>query len=226
MTTVYIRHRDRMVQESVQQDVADTLIACRWMTGTTSRPMYDPQIPPFIQNGTNLDGSPKMVPNPAYVAAFITCGDPGRPVMGMVGTPVTMIDYFEDLVSDDENVVGDPDSGHTDPNTLAVDDGQAGEPVEVEMGSTMLEVPYRFTMAFYAESVGVAQALLNDLRDRYKGKIVAPEYIPLYDFNTDPNLEVSRMEVEDFTYLRDVETATAADVTLFYAQLTLTDYVD
>lgn len=205
MTTVYIRHRDRMVQESVQQDVADTLIACRWMTGTTSRPMLAP-------------GAPFEWPPALPVTT--------SQVLGMVGTPVTMIDYFEDLVSDDENVVGDPDSGHTDPNTLAVDDGQAGEPVEVEMGSTMLEVPYRFTMAFYAESVGVAQALLNDLRDRYKGKIVAPEYIPLYDFNTDPNLEVSRMEVEDFTYLRDVETATAADVTLFYAQLTLTDYVD
>jgi hypothetical protein len=203
---VYIRHRDRMVQESVHQDVADTLIACRWMAGTTSRPMWGPSTP--------IQGPPQVI---------ITA--PGD-VMGIVSVPITMIDYFQEITEPEENVVGDPESGHTELNTLAVDDGQAGESEEMEMGSSMLEVPYRFTMAFYAESVGVAQALLNDLRDRYKGKIVAPEYIPLYDFNVDPDTEVSRLDVVDFSYLRDVETVTAADVTLFYAQLTLTDYVD
>lgn len=93
----------------------------------------------------------------------------------------------------------------------------------MELGSTATEVPYRFTLAISAESVGVAQALLNDLRDRYLGRIVNGEVIDLYDYNTDPTTPVARLDVDDFQYLRDDE---VKEVIVFYGQLLITDYVD
>lgn len=33
----YLRHRDRMIRESVFEDLQNTLIACQWMPGTTTR---------------------------------------------------------------------------------------------------------------------------------------------------------------------------------------------
>lgn len=202
MTVVYIRHRDRMVQESVFEDLVNTLIACRWMPGTTTRPVRDPYEP---------------------TAGFQTVTTAPDQVLAMLTTPITMTDYYSELSDPDENTVGEPETGHTAPNTMALDDGQAGEAVPMELGSTATEVPYRFTLAISAESVGVAQALLNDLRDRYLGRIVNGEVIDLYDYNTDPTTPVARLDVDDFQYLRDDE---VKEVIVFYGQLLITDYVD
>ena len=58
--------------------------------------------------------------------------------------------------------------------------------------------------------------------------IVDGEFISLYDYNQEPPVEVVRMEVEDFQYVRDIENSASApyEVTMFYGQLTLTDYVN
>lgn len=39
---MYLRHRPRLVMESVIQDLRNTLIACRWMVGTTSVQVLNP----------------------------------------------------------------------------------------------------------------------------------------------------------------------------------------
>lgn len=203
---VYVRHRDRMVQESVAEDLVNTLIAFRWMSGTTTREVISPWDEP---------AGPQLVTTAP------------NQVMGVLNFPLTVDDYYSEVDDPEANVVGDAASGHTKPNTMALDDGQAGTPELVELGSKLMAVPYRFALAFFAESVGVAQAVLNDLRDRYQGKIVKAEYISLFDYNTDPDVEVGRLEVDDFQFLRsEDDVIEASELTLFYAQLTLTDYVD
>lgn len=203
---VYIRHRDRMVQESVYEDLVNTLIAFRWISGTTTRPVRDP-----------YDG-----PDPTVIQ---TDADQ---VLKMLGpNPITLIDYFPEATTDEAGLVGEPASGQTALNTLAIDDGQPGEPVPVELGSTLVEIPYRFTLAFWASSVGIAQALMNDLRDRYRGLVVNTDAIALYDYNTDPSAPVVAMPVESFSYVRPAEEeASSHEATMFYAQLTITDTVD
>ena len=203
----YVRHRDRMVQQSVFEDLVNTLIALRWMEGTTSRPVVDPYAP---------------------TEGWQTVTTPADQVLKIVkGKPIQIVDYFPEMPEDGEAVVADRDSGQTAPNTLAMDDGQAGEPSPLELGSNAVEVPYRFSMAFWASSVATAQALLNDLRDRYQGRVVSGDFINLYDYNVDPETVVTRMEVDAFQYLRPAEEAAALfEVTMYYAQLTLTDVVD
>lgn len=203
----YIRHRDRMVQESVYEDLVNTLIALRWIPGTTTRDVFDPYNP----------GNPRgpVTTTPTQV-------------LKIVGEhPIQLIDYFPEATSDDAAVVGDPESGQTALNTLAIDDGMAAEPVPIELGSRLVEMPYRFTFAFWAATVGVAQALLNDLRDRYRGLVVFPEVVPLYDYITDSTTAVLNMAVESFVYTRSAEDEAAPhEALMFYAQLVVTDIVD
>lgn len=201
----YIRHRDRMVQSSVYEDLVDTLIAGRWLAGTTTRAIVDPL-------------------NPGNPAAQLTVTQ--ADVLKLVGAhPIKVIDYFPEATGQGEaGTVGD---GGAELNTLAMDDGQAGEPNPLELGSTAVEIPYRFNLAFWAASTGLAQALLNDLRDRYRGLWVKGDFVTLYDYNTDPDAPVLGMGVESFTYLRSVEEeASPHEVTMYYAQLTVLDEVD
>ena len=199
----FVRHRDRMVQESVIEDLTDTLIAFRWMSGETVRPVYNPYTN-FVE---------KVTTTPAQVLKIAV-------------QQVKVIDFFPELS------VGEDDSPRTtETNTLAVDTGVAGEAAFVEMGSDMREQPYTFTFAFYAESDAVALAMFNDLRDRYQGRAVRDDHIDLYNYNDpdyDPeaSLPVTRMELDAFRYARDVETATPSDIHLYYAELQLTDFVD
>lgn len=203
----YVRHRDRMVQESVQEDLVNTLIACRWMSGTTTR---------LVINPYGTDSTPQVVTTaPTQVMKLVK------------GKPITLIDYFPEATSDEAALVGRPETGQAKPNTLAMDDGQPGEPQPLELGSARAEMPYRFTFAFYASSTGVAQALMNDLRDRYRGQIVNSDMVVLYDYNVDPDTPVCAMAVESFSYVRsaDDESATPVEAAMFYAQLTVVDEV-
>ena len=202
----FIRHRDRMVQESVFEDLDNTLIACRWKAGTTTRAVLDPFTP----------GAP---------AAVITTSS--NQVLKLVqGYPVQLVDFFREsggATTEEEAAVNKP---NTPPNTLAIDDGQPGDSALLEMGSRITEQPYVFTMAFYGNSDSVAKALMNDLRDRYLGRIVTIDAIDLYDYNTDPDAVVCRMEVDAFRSSRNLEAVSAPEVHLFFAELQITDFVE
>jgi hypothetical protein len=200
----FVRHRDRMVQESVVEDLKNTLIACRWLAGTTTRPVVDPY-------------------NPGAGFQIVTTTD--AQVLRMAVQQIKVIDYFPEA---DGTVEGAART--TDPNTLAVDTGVAGESAMMELGSDLREQPYQFTMAFFARSDAVALALFNDLRDRYQGRLVMDDHVDLYNFNA-PDYDqdtppVTRMEVDAFRYAKNSETATPSDVHLYFAELQLTDFVD
>lgn len=208
----YVRHRDRMVQESIFEDLQNTLIACRWMSGTTSRPVVSPDDP--------AAGWQIITTAPADVLRLLD------------GHEVKLIDYFPEANRNDdgENPEGQQRSRKTDPNTLAVDTGVAQAPQDLEMGSNFIEQPYLFTMAFYASSDAVALALMNDLRDRYQGRIVSDDHLNLYNYNApgfdSTTLPVTRMECVAFRYEQNVETVAPWEAHLYYAELTISDYVD
>ena len=203
----YVRHRDRMVQQSVFEDLTNTLIAMRWVPGTTTREVISPY---DVAAGRQI---------------VSTAQDQVLKILG--AHPINLIDYFPEATTDESGLAGDPASGRTPLNTLALDDGQAGEPQPLELGSTLAEIPYRFAFAFWASSVGVAQALMNDLRDRYRGLTVETDAIFLYDYNADPTTPVLAMPIDGFTYVRSADDQVAPyEATMFYAQLQLTDQVD
>lgn len=204
----YVRHRDRMVQESVFRDLEDTLIACRWKTGTTLRKVVDPYAP-----GVGW----QIVTTTSQEILKIA-----------QGAEVKIIDYFPEAGGNNDEA---GESRKTAPNTFAVDTGVTGEAVPLELGSNMEERPYTFTMAFYAVSDAAALALLNDLRDRYLGRLVRDDRIDLFNLN-DPAYDeetppVYRMEVEAFSYALSEDAAIApSEVHLYFAELLLTDVVD
>lgn len=68
----YIRHRSRSIQESVYQDLQDTLIACRWMPGVTSHSVVDPD--------TQVSGVVTRTEADVYPIAD--------------GNPIELLDYF------------------------------------------------------------------------------------------------------------------------------------
>lgn len=209
----YVRHRDRMVQESVFEDLQNTLIACRWMSGTTTRPVINPYDP--------AAGWQPVTTDPGQVLAIVGKRDDGSPA------EVVLIDYFPEVGGNSDEA---GESRKTEPNTLAVDTGVPQEAELLELGSSLQAQPYLFTMAFYAASDAVALALLNDLRDRYLGRIVSDDHVDLYNFNA-PAFDqdtppVVRMEAEAFKYEQSSDNATPWDVHLYYADLLLTDYVD
>ena len=192
VTGGYVRHRDRMVQESVFQDLQDTLIACKWLLGTTSRPVVDPT-------------------NRAAGYQILTCtqtlkllGSKDTNGNGDVPAEMTLIDYFPEVGGVDDAT---GKSRKTEPNTMAIDTGIPQESVPLELGSNMEEKPYIFTYAFYANSDAVAMAVMNDLRDRYAGRLVTDDHLALYNYN-DPGFDMSTppvnmMEIDYFRYQRN-----------------------
>lgn len=73
----YIRHRVRMVHESVIEDLVNTLIACRWLEGTTTRAVNNPA-------------------NSTYEVVTTIADD----VFALVADdPITVINYFPDPAS-------------------------------------------------------------------------------------------------------------------------------
>lgn len=205
----YVRHRDRMVQESVFEDLQNTLIACRWMSGTTTRQVIDPY-------------------NPGAGWQIVTTAL--SDVLKLVGkredgttAEIVLIDYFPEAGGNDDE---EGESRKTEKNTLAIDTGQPQDPTDMELGSNMIEVQYVFTMAFYASSDAVAMALMNDLRDRYQGRIVSDDRLNLYNFNDDEIPLVFRMECDYFKYQQNVETVSPWEVHMYFGELALTDVVD
>lgn len=210
----YVRHRDRMVQESMFQDLQDTLIACRWMSGTTARHVVDPYNPS------------------AGWGPVTTLPDQVLPLAGKrpdgSRAEVVLIDYFPEAGRNDdgENPEGELESRKTELNTLAMDTGQPQEAELLELGSSMMEQPYLFTLAFYASSDAVALALMNDLRDRYQGRLVTDDHVNLYNFNHDSIPLICRMECDYFRYQQNAETTSPYEVHLYFAEIQVTDIVD
>lgn len=189
---VYIRHRDRMIRESVFEDLRDTLIACQWLAGTTSRPVHD------VDTG---------------VVAVVTT-TPAQ-TLRLLNTPVTIVEYFPEA--------NDTQHGAVALNTFAMDVGRQGDSALVELGSSMVETQHIFNMAFYAEEDSTAIALYNDLRDRYRGRIINGDAIALFNYYQEPPTLVSRMEVDLFRFTRDAEHIAPEQVHLYFGELTITD---
>lgn len=194
----YIRHRARMIQESVFQDLRDTLIASRWVVGTTQHPVMP------------IGGSSTV--------NVTSTGSDIFPLAG--GHPITLLDYFPEAQGEQ--------GATTAPNTLAIDNGRPGDATQVELGSNMLEQPYVFNLAFWAMSDAVADAVLSDLKDRYEGRILRGLAIALYDYVGSPAATTAAawLEIESFRYSRDLENAAPAEVHLFFGELTITDIID
>lgn len=208
----YIRHRDRMVTQSVFQDLRNTLIACRWMPGTTSKPVQNPATPRTFDPVTGQYSTPAP-------QVITTSPEQILPLLDKI--PVSLIDYFPESEGDRGR------NERTPKNTLALDSGQASDAIPAEMGSARMEQEYVFNMAFYASSDAVAIALLNDLRDRYNGRIVAGDGIDLYDWVGSPDDVAVRMEVDSFRYAQNQDPELAPyEVHLYFAELALTDFVD
>jgi len=211
----YVRHRNRMIQESVFQDLRNTLIACRWMSGTTSRPVVSPDNPGA--------GYQEITVTTAQVLKLV-----GTRTDGVTVAEIIPIDYFpENSGNDDDNA----ESRKTEVNTFAIDAGEPQEAQFVELGSNMQEQQYVFNMAFYASSDAVALAVFNDLSDRYMGRIVSDDYLDLYNYNA-PGFDettppVARMEIDGFRYTRNSDDQVNTwETNLYFAELVLTDIVD
>lgn len=198
---MYVRHRDRMIRESVFTDLQDTLIACGWLAGTTSR---------------------ALIPLGGGAPALITTA-PDDELELLEDHPMVLIDAFPE--SDPSPTA---DSNRTEFNTFAMDTGLPGEATPLELGNGGLyEKPYTFNFAFWAVSDAVAVAVFNDLADRYKGNILDGDAINLYNYlAVDPSIPVVRMDVESFRYTRDTETVTASDVHLYFAELVIVDLIE
>lgn len=208
----YVRHRDRMVEQSVVQDLRDTLVACRWMVGTTQRPVVDPVSPAgWVTMTTNLT---QVLPLA------------GKRSDGSTTAALVLVDYFPEAVNAEDR----DQSRKTEINTFAIDKGLPGESQYMEMGSNMMEQPYVFTMALYAGSDAIASAVMADLKDRYVGRIVRDDKIDLFNFNDpafdDDSPPVQRMEIDAFRHQQSADQATPWNVNIWYAELHLTDYVD
>lgn len=202
----YVRHRDRMIQESVFEDLRDTLIACRWLGGTTVRPVWDPY-------------------NPTQPAAPLTT-DYNNTFKLLERDPIELIDYFPETEDIERGFIGNTFASKTAPNTFALDNGTMGDAVQRELGSNAQHVPYTFNMAFFATSDAVAQAVFNDLRDRYAGRIVRDDSIALWDYNAGGELPVVQMDVEKFSYRLNTELATPTNIHLYFGELLVLDEVD
>lgn len=205
VTGGYVRHRDRMIQQSVYEDLRDVLIACRWLAGTTTNPVWN-----------------------------ISTGDwetvttaPTATLPLLEGSPLNLIDYFPETEGD-RGAVGQPQASKTPLNTFALDNGTPAVGELRELGNSTSEiVPWRFNMAFYAASDAVAQAVLADLRDRYRGRLARPSFIDLWDYNSIATDPVVRMGVESFSYIANTDQSVAPhEVHLYFGELVLEDEVD
>jgi len=187
----YIRHRPRMIQESVADDLANTLIACRWMAGTTSR----------------------AVKNPANGLVEVVTTAPSAVYPLTEGNPVQIIDEL-------------PEGSETPTeNSMAVSMPLPGDGEGLEMGSSFSEQPYLISIGFYASTDALASAVLSDLKDRYEGRLVWGEAVPLINYLDDPNAIVAWMDVETFRYANDSETVSPDGPRLYFAEIGLVDYM-
>lgn len=205
VTGGYVRHRDRMIQQSVYEDLRDTLVACRWLVGPTVHP----------------------VGNPYANGAWGQVTTEANQILPLLeGNPINLIDYFPE--SEGQAEAGVPSTGKTPLNTMALDNGTPIESGPLEMGNRSSEwVQWRFNLAFYAASDGVAQAVLADLRDRYRGRLVRPDFVELWDYNSDVADPVVRMAVETFSYVANPDPSIAPhEVHLYFGELIVEDEVD
>lgn len=205
VTGGYVRHRDRMIQQSVYEDLRDVLIACRWLPGTTSNPVWN------VSTGV--------------WETVTTASNATLPLLE--GSPLNLIDYFPESEGD-RGSVGQPTASKTPLNTFALDNGTPSTGVLRELGNRSSElVQWRFNMAFYAASDAVAQAVLSDLRDRYRGRLARPDFIDLWDYNAGAEDPVVRMSVESFSYVANTDQSVAPyEVHLYFGELVLEDEVD
>lgn len=167
----YVRHRSRMVRQSVWDDLKVTLEDLDW-TGST-------------------------------------------PLAILNSKPVVLVDNLPEgsrLKGSDISI-----------NTLAMDQGTAGEIYEYEMGG-LLAQDYLFRFAFFAETEGVALALFQDMQDRYYS-FNTSNTVALYDYMQATPSKIVDMEVESFTSERAAEQPIIG-MEIFYARLDLVDFLD
>lgn len=216
----YIRHRARHIRHSVYRDARHVLFTRRDFAG---RLAGDPDV------ATDSNGDP-------IVYSWLDTKDSGfqLPLLGQ--NPMTFIDYFpEDGLAAYE---------HIEPNTLALDNGRAEDEYQFEMGGFLAQ-EWTFNFALNAATDAIAQAVFQDLNDRYVGRVAVPprqelldnlqsgddepepfhsDLITLYNYATDPPIPTTRMEVESFRFAKNADEEVAPGVQLFFGELVLTDF--
>lgn len=215
----YVRHRARQVRQSLYQDARHTLSIPRDYAG---RLEDDPDVA--------LNDS-----NQPDVYAWID--QPEARLMPLLGEyPLTFIEYFPEggLAAYEKIAL----------NTLALDNGQAAEEYEHELGGFKAQ-EWTFGFAINASTDAVAQALFQDLNDRYVGRTKFPpqqelldnlqsgdpvpepfnaEYVTVYNYAASTPIPVMRMEVEMFQFAKSPDQV-APGVQLFLGELVITDFL-
>lgn len=127
------------------------------------------------------------------------------------GSPLSLIPAFPDDVQ-----------GKSTPlNTLAINNGEADDTTEEQMGGGLWSKTYTFHLAFYAASDAAADALFQDVHDEW-----VEGWIPLYDDAQSPPLFVVNMEVESFAWTQAPDQQNVMEKRLHFGRLVLTDYID
>lgn len=214
----YVRHRARMVRQSVYEDARHVLQAPRDYMG---RLADDPDVA--------LDGGQPDV--------YSWLNDDLTRTLPLLGEyPLTFIEYFpEEGLEAYEKIAL---------NTLALDTGTADAEKEYELGGFYSQ-QWTFTFAINSSTDAVAQALFQDLNDRFVARVKMPPQqelldnlevgdsapdpyaasrITLYNYVTTPPIPVTRMDVETFQFAKSVEQV-APGVQLFFAELVITDLI-
>jgi hypothetical protein len=215
----YVRHRSRMVRQSIYEDAKHVLSVPRDYAG---RLEDDPNVAlnqlaqPDVYSWLNADPDMTM------------------PLLGQF--PLEFIEYFpEEGLEAYEKI---------SLNTLALDNGAAEPEYEYELGG-MFAQEWTFTFAINSSTDAVAQALFQDLNDRYIGRASIPasqelidnlesgdsvpgpmnaDRITLYNYAATPPIPITRMEVESFQFAKSAEQV-APGVQLFFAELVVTDFL-
>jgi len=214
----YVRHRARMVRQSIYEDARHVLETPRDYMG-------------------RLESDPDVVLGPDGPLVYSWLHDDPDLTLPLLGEyPLTFIEYFpqEGLQAYEKIAL----------NTLALDNGMAEPEKEYELGG-LFSQEWTFTFAINSSTDAVAQALFQDLNDRYVGRVRVPPQqelldnlesgdtdpdpyaaarITLYNYVTDPPIPVTRMDVESFQFTKSAEEV-APGVQLFFAELVVTDFV-
>jgi hypothetical protein len=105
--------------------------------------------------------------------------------------------------------------------------GDPAEPYENQLGGGPMAYgqEYQFHFAFWAVSDACADALFQDLADRYNGLTDAP-FLSLFNYTVSPPTEVVRMECESFAWTESSDQVAANGQRLYFGRLLLTDYLD
>lgn len=191
----YIRHRQRMVQESIFEDLCDTLIACRWFVGTTVRTVLNPANN-TLQHVTTAESD-------VY--------------------PLMAKEYLE-ILDEYPSQQDEQKSPRINTLVIDSGTSGESSTVEMG-NSSLRDQPYIFSMAFFAESDALAAALLSDLKDRYEGRLVGGTAIALYDYLTDPNVIVGWLEIDIFRFNKDPGQVSSEAGQLYVMELAVLDYI-